>query len=142
MHTDTDCITYTQHNIHCIQQAWVDFYLVGTDGGALQTARKLNHLYIAVSERYETLINFAPAGLPAPIKGKPWKYVYAVNDFGPGSATNAPYFCKSHLLARFDILPGAKTAGYDRSCDTQWPPVTSTVAVSGVRHAVMYRPML
>jgi hypothetical protein len=118
-------------------QAWVDFYLVGTDGGALQTARKLNHLYIAVLERYETLINFAPAGLPKVINGKPWKYVYAVNDFGPGSATNAPYFCKSHLLARFDILPGAKTAGYDRGCDTQWPPVTSTVAVSGMSHILL-----
>jgi hypothetical protein len=133
MHAHTLCYT---------EQAWVDFYLVGTDGGQLQTARKLNHLYIAVSERYETLINFSAKGLPTPINGKPWKYVYAVNDFGPGSATNAPYFCKSHLLARFDVLPAsAKAAGYDRGCDAKWPPVTSTLGPDGVRgvsHSIYY----
>jgi hypothetical protein len=117
-------------------QAWVDFYLVGTDGGALQTARKLNHLYIAVSERYETLINFSAAGLPTPINGKPWKYVYAVNDFGVGASTNAPYFCKSHLLARFDILPAAEldlSKEYQRECDSQWPPKVDVSEVSRTR---------
>jgi hypothetical protein len=120
----------------------VNFYLVGTDGGALQTARKLNHLYIAVSERYETLINFSAKGLPPLINGKPWKYVYAVNDFGVGASTNAPYFCKTHLLARFDILDLPITAGYDRDIDTLWPPPTTTLGPKGVSGVSLYTLLL
>ncbi|KAG5179945.1 hypothetical protein JKP88DRAFT_247177 [Tribonema minus] len=111
-------------------QAWVDFYLVNTDGGELQVARKLRHLHHTVAERYEYLINFAPAGLP-PITNGVWKYVYFVNDYGqkPNSDAN-PFFCKSHLLARFDLdeLPlntdPRLAAGVDAA--GAWPPPTET----------------
>jgi hypothetical protein len=55
-----------------------------------------------------------------------------VNDFGVGASTNAPYFCKTHLLARFDIQEALITAGYDRNVDASWPPPTTTLPPKGV----------
>jgi hypothetical protein len=61
-----------------------------------------------------------------------------VNDFGVGASTNAPYFCKTHLLARFDIRPAAEldlTKDYERAVDALWPPPTTTIGPKGVSGA-------
>lgn len=86
------------------------------------------HLFLAPGERYEVLLKYVAAtttaaaaaldaraydviasavcscsfaSLPPTTGGASWAHVYAVNDFGskPGPAP----FCKTHLLARFDL---------------------------------------
>eukprot|EP00953_Heterococcus_sp_UTEX-ZZ885_P007894 4741-Heterococcus_DN1.PRE.3 len=58
------------------EQEWVDFYLIGTDGGTLRSAVKLNFFLSEVSARYDIVLDFSPRGLPAVKNGKAWKYVY------------------------------------------------------------------
>eukprot|EP00611_Tribonema_gayanum_P001801 TRINITY_DN11313_c0_g1_i2.p1 TRINITY_DN11313_c0_g1~~TRINITY_DN11313_c0_g1_i2.p1 ORF type:complete len:754 (-),score=205.37 TRINITY_DN11313_c0_g1_i2:1682-3943(-) len=108
------------NGVTVIKQAWVDFYLIGTDGGQVLNARKLNHIFVANAERADIIISFKAAHLPTTTT--PWKYVYAVNDYGSSTpSTAAPHFCKTHLLARFELSLPLDTATVS-AADTTWPP--------------------
>ncbi|KAG5178679.1 hypothetical protein JKP88DRAFT_273957 [Tribonema minus] len=111
-------------------QAWMDFYLIGTDGGSIQSARKLKHIYTTVAERWEYLMNFDPKHMPALPAGAtgPWKYVYMVNDYGLNPGDMDPQFCKTHTVARFNllVLPKDTSAEFDCEVDHAWPPPTNT----------------
>jgi FtsP/CotA-like multicopper oxidase with cupredoxin domain len=85
-------------------QAWLPFWVVQTDGGNLKDMIRTYSLFNAVAERYSILVNFNPNSKVYPtLAGDDyWKHVYAVNDFG-NNAKAPPMFCKTHLLARFDL---------------------------------------
>jgi len=85
------------------KQAWLPFWIVQSDGGNLKDMIRTYSLFNAVAERYTILVNFNPDSHAYPeLVGDSWKHVYAVNDFGDDSKA-PPMFCKTHLLARFDI---------------------------------------
>ncbi len=116
------------------QQAWLPFWLVQSDGGNLKDMIRTYSLFIAVAERYTFLVNFDTKSHAYPellVSSDRWKHVYAVNDFGKDSKA-PPMFCKTHLLARFDILnatvdPNFRLRGVDYELLNATPEVLKAV---------------
>ena len=109
------------------KQAWLPFWIVQSDGGNLKDMIRTYSLFNAVAERYTILVNFNPSShaYPKPNGTDYWKHVYAVNDFGDSSKA-PPMFCKTHLLARFDIL-SVDVSKYFRGVDHELLNETPTV---------------
>jgi bilirubin oxidase len=86
------------------RQTWIPFWMLQSDGGALRDMVQTHSLFLAVAERYTIAVNFDPLSVVYPLlpDGETWSHVYLVNDFGP-SGNQPPMFCKTHLLARFDL---------------------------------------
>ena len=88
------------------RQVWLPFWIIGTDGGPVKDMIRTYSLHQDVAERYNVLVNFNPDSKAyPPLTDDPdefWEHVYLVNDIGDASGA-PPSFCKSHLLARFDI---------------------------------------
>ncbi|CAM9844604.1 unnamed protein product [Chrysoparadoxa australica] len=110
------------------RKAWVTPVQIGTDGGLIEFTRPIRHFLIQVAERYEFLLNFADEGLPPIPSGDSWTNVFLVNDFGQANNAPAITFCKSHLLARFDITDTI-TPGLTRGVDAPgvWAGMVSEV---------------
>jgi hypothetical protein len=107
------------------RQAWVPMYLLQADGGGVHENIKMYSLFNAVAERYTVAVNFNPmaASFPLQDSSDPWVSVYLVNDFGP-TGGQPPFFCKTHLLARFDLgSEVAATQGIDQELLTSSPAV-------------------
>ena len=100
------------------EQAWLPFWLVQTDGGNVKEMVKLYSLFNAVAERHAILVNFNPNSKAYTdlAGGDFWKHVYVVNDFGQDSKA-PPSFCKTHLLARFDISETPEDVNQFRGVD-------------------------
>ena len=73
--------------------------VIAADGGYRNTPASfpVDGLLLGVAERYELVCDFTK------FKGK---QMYLWNDFDPIMMAGVPYFCNSHLIARFDVASG------------------------------------